>query len=101
MADGTTSVTKCQGEDTVLGCGFRQPPFTADDITLNYISGNTPVHLKLTQSGNDPIFTILSYTLPSSEATGVKSYQCIASSHSLSKEVDVTIHFIEETGEML
>ena len=100
MADGA-SVTKCQGEATVLGCGFRQPPFAADDITLSDTSGSTPVTLGLIPGGDDPIFTILSHTLPASEATGVKSYQCTASSLSLSEEVDVAIHFIEQTGKIL
>ena len=87
----------CREEEGVLvGCGFRPSPITADDVSLWDISDSTPVKLPLRQTGNNPIFTILSYT---SKATGDRSYRCTATSYSLS--VEVTIHFIEPAGKVL
>ena len=98
---GTTSVSECQDENIVLGCGYKPSPLGLrdSDVTLSYISGSTTTDLSLQRSDGLPLFILLSHTLLANEAKGVRTYRCAARAYSLS--VEVTIRFVERTGKIL
>ena len=82
------SVTRCEGESLLIGCGYRET-VRASDLSLWYISVTPPQTLRLTIPTEAELFDVLSYRLLARWATGDRQYQCVWNSIQYS----VTIHF--------
>ena len=82
------SVTRCEGESLLIGCGYRET-VRPSDLSLRYISVTPPITLKLTVRNETEIFKVRSYRLSAGSATGDRQYQCVWRNF----QYNVTIHF--------
>lgn len=82
------SVTRCEGEDLLIGCGYRETVHPSD-LSLRNISVTPPKKLRLTVQTQTELFQVRSYNLLARLATGDSQYQCVWSNI----QYNVTIHF--------
>ena len=95
-------VTRCQGEELVIGCGYRETPLTSSDISLSDTTSQPPVKLSLREDPDtsSPFFDVLIHTLGASDATGRRTFVCVANGKGISAGVTVTIDFVQPSGEL-
>ena len=70
---------ECEGQDLEIGCAYDRTLFHSGTITLT--TGNPPERLRLVEDSswnNNLRYGARTYTVPASDATGTRVYECSA-----------------------
>ena len=94
VEEGVTVVRECQGEQLVIGCGYRDLVLK-ENVNLYDVTGGSPVQLPLTDDDLIGFFEVLSHTLSARATQGTKRYKCDGGPH---YDVEVNISFVESSG---